>query len=175
MVTHIIHMYFLLFCGLSLGFLDGIFWNATIFNFDEVHSVIVFFFCCPLTRCCPIMVLPFLKDLLSAGTLDVLALWCSPMDQPYFHIWMQGIRSRCSSLNLLCLGKFVSDMFTFFQISQHLLQILLSSWADIDIFLWHWLDANLLMKNYLNVTSTLLIGLCRLMSSFFSQKTTIHK
>lgn len=29
--------------------------------------------------------------------------------------WIKGLQCRCSSLNLLCFGKFITDTFTFFQ------------------------------------------------------------
>lgn len=59
-------------------------------NFDEVQSIILFFFYDPLTMRCPIMILAFSKDLLNPRTLDVLALWCSPMDQAYFQYLNAG-------------------------------------------------------------------------------------
>lgn len=86
--------------------------NANVFNFDKVWLISFSF---SMILWLHVAQWRFCRSWrpLEAGTLDLLASWCFPVDQMCFQSWVQGLQCKCSSLNLLCFGKFILDMLLF--------------------------------------------------------------
>ena len=122
--------YFLLFCGLSFHFLDGIIWSTNVFNFDEIQGIYFFFFWSFL-----LLMLYVRRFDLAQGQGDFPAFSCTDMHMFIYKSY--HLLSTCLELDIMpCTVKRVLMSVTTTIVANFI--EFLYEWSHLILTMNHW-------------------------------------